>query len=78
MEFFQKAIELDEQAATAYYGAGNIYFNQEQYDEAKNMYELSLKKGMDHSDLFFMLEDLQLSRPTETSYTLFSAIRGIK
>lgn len=29
LKFYERAIELDEETATAYYGAGNIYFNAE-------------------------------------------------
>ena len=43
------------EAATAYYGAGNIYYNQENFNEAKNMYEKALKKGLDQGDLHYML-----------------------
>ena len=45
LDFFQKAIALDENAAAAYYSAGNIFYENEQFQQAKNMFETALKKG---------------------------------
>src|SRR5690625_1294103 len=39
--FFIKAIELDEKVATAYYGLGNLYYEQESYQQAVENFERS-------------------------------------
>ena len=46
---------MDENAAAAYYSAGNIFYENEQFQQAKNMFETALKKGLDSADNFFML-----------------------
>ena len=65
LDFFQKAITLDENAAAAYYSAGNIFYENEQFQQAKNMFETALKNGLDSSDNFFMLgmSQLDLEQP---------------
>lgn len=55
MHFFKEAIKLDENAASAYYSMGNLYYENEQFQEAKAMFEMAMVKGMDSSDNFFML-----------------------
>ncbi len=60
LDFFQKAITLDKNAAAAYYSAGNIFYENEQFQQAKNMFESALKNGLDSSDNFFMLGMSQL------------------
>ncbi|HEY2421525.1 MAG TPA: tetratricopeptide repeat protein, partial [Neobacillus sp.] len=39
----------------AFYSIGNVYFSHEHYNEAKNMFEQAMKKGLHTSDNFFML-----------------------
>ncbi len=41
--FFQKAITLDDQAATAYYGLANLYYNNERYSEAATLYQKAIE-----------------------------------
>ena len=41
--FFQKAITVDETAATAYYGLANLYYNVERYAEAAKLYEKAVQ-----------------------------------
>ncbi len=45
LNFYQKAIEIDENAAAAYYSAGNLFFSNERYEEAKNMLRNGYEKG---------------------------------
>ena len=54
LKFFQKAIELGGGGA-AYYSAGALCYESEQYDDAKNMFEQALKAGLHSSDNYFML-----------------------
>jgi tetratricopeptide (TPR) repeat protein len=54
LKFFQKAIELGGGGA-AYYSAGALLYENEQFDEAKTMFEQALKDGLENSDNFFML-----------------------
>lgn len=53
--FFQKAISLDESAATAYYGLANLYYNNERFDEAAKLYERSIRNGIEGADAHYML-----------------------
>lgn len=46
LAFYDKALELDSSAATAYYGAGNVYVVKEMYKEAKDMFEKALRAGI--------------------------------
>ena len=55
LQFFQKAIALDENAASAYYSMGNLFYEGEQYQQAKKMFETAMTKGIDSADNFFML-----------------------
>ncbi|NEU31577.1 tetratricopeptide repeat protein [bacterium LRH843] len=54
LTFFDKAIELDESAATAYYGAGTIYYKQDQFEEAAKMFKHAVH-DLDGDDVHFML-----------------------
>ncbi len=53
--FFQKALTLDENAATAYYGLANLYYNSERYLEAAKLYERSIRHGIEGADAYYML-----------------------
>src|SRR5690554_1163259 len=53
--FFQKALTLDEKAATAYYGLANLYYNSERYVEAAKLYQKSIECGIEGADAYFML-----------------------
>ncbi len=55
MNFYDKAISLDENATAAYYSKGGVYYDAQKFEEAKNMFELALKKGLETGDNFFML-----------------------
>lgn len=55
MTFYDKAISLDENATAAYYSKGSVYYDNENFEDAKNMFELAMKKGLDNGDNFFML-----------------------
>lgn len=55
MNFYDKAIDLDENAPAAYYSKGGVYFDQQNFAQAKSMFELALKKGLETGDNFFML-----------------------
>ena len=54
LRFFQRAIELGG-GGSAYYSAGALLFEKEQFDVAKNMFDLAMKDGLDNSDNYFML-----------------------
>lgn len=53
--FFQKALTLDGEMGTAYYGLANLYFNQDRYDEATTLYEKAISCGVQEADAYFML-----------------------
>lgn len=53
--FFPKAITLDENTATAYYGLANLYYNSERYLEAAKLYEKSIRHGIEGADAYYML-----------------------
>ena len=53
--WFKKAISLDPEGQLFQYGAGNVYFNLEDYPSAKEHYIKAEKLGMQHHDLYFML-----------------------
>jgi tetratricopeptide (TPR) repeat protein len=55
LKFYQKALEIDEFAVAAYYSMGNLYFSNEHFNEAKNMFETAMIKGLKTSDNYFML-----------------------
>lgn len=55
MNFFDKAISLDENATAAYYSKGSVFYDNQSFDEARKMFELAMKKGLDNGDNFFML-----------------------
>ena len=50
MKFYHKAISLDENAAAAYYSKGSVYYDNENFEQAKNMFELAMKKGLDNQE----------------------------
>lgn len=54
LKFFEKAIELGGGGA-AYYSAGALCFEKEQFEDAKNMFEKAIKEGLHTSDNYFML-----------------------
>lgn len=54
LKFFEKAIGLGG-GGSAYYSAGTLLFEKEQFDEAKNMFEQAMKNGLHTSDNYFML-----------------------
>lgn len=67
---FLRAIELNEKTATAYYGLGNLYYEQALYTEAEKMLQHCLKLGLADADVYFILgmtyvqrKDLMLSLP---------------
>ena len=53
--FFQKAITLDEKAATAYYGLANLYYNCERFMEAAKLYQKAIENGIEGADCYYML-----------------------
>jgi tetratricopeptide (TPR) repeat protein len=55
LNFYNKAISLDENATAAYYSKGGLYYDEQNFEEAKNMFELAMKKGLETGDNFFML-----------------------
>lgn len=55
LNFYNKAITLDENATAAYYSKGGLYYDAQNFEEAKNMFELAMKKGLETGDNFFML-----------------------
>ena len=55
ISFYQKALELDEHAAAAYYSLGNLYYETDKLIEAKDMFEKAIRHGLDNSDAYFML-----------------------
>lgn len=54
LKFFEKAISLGG-GGTAYYSAGTLLFEKDQFNDAKNMFELAMKNGLHNSDNYFML-----------------------
>jgi tetratricopeptide (TPR) repeat protein len=54
LKFFQKAIDLGG-GGCAYYSAGALLFEKEQFNEAKNMFEHAMRDGLQTSDNYFML-----------------------
>ena len=65
LAFYNRALELDNSAAAAYYSAGNVYVMKESFSEAKDMFEKALRSGMENGDLFYMLGTVlvKLERP---------------
>lgn len=55
LNFFNKAISLDENATPAYYSKGGVYYDAQNFTEAKNMFQQALKKGLETGDNYFML-----------------------
>ncbi|WP_079509862.1 tetratricopeptide repeat protein [Mesobacillus jeotgali] len=55
INFYDKAINLDENATAAYYSKGGVYYDSQNFSEAKDMFEIALKKGLETGDNFFML-----------------------
>lgn len=55
MNFYNKAISLDENATAAYYSKGNVYYEVQSFEKAKNMFEQAMKKGLETGDNYFML-----------------------
>ena len=53
--FFQKALTLDSEMGTAFYGLANLYYNQERFDEATTLYEKAIQCGVKEADAYFML-----------------------
>ena len=53
--FSNKAITLDEEAGTAYYGLANLYYNKERYEEASKFMKQAIRKGVEEADAYFML-----------------------
>lgn len=53
--FFERAVELDEKAATAYYGLGNLYFEKEDYQKASQKFLKAIEQGLEEADAYFML-----------------------
>lgn len=54
LRFFEKAIELGGGGA-AYYSAGALYYEKEQFNDAKKNFEQAIKEGLHTSDNYFML-----------------------
>ena len=52
--FYKRALELDDNPA-AYYGLGNVYYGQEQFAEAKAVFEQAMQAGLQSADVTFML-----------------------
>jgi tetratricopeptide (TPR) repeat protein len=55
LNFYDKAISLDDNATAAYYSKGSLYYDQENFEEARKMFETAMKKGLETGDNFFML-----------------------
>lgn len=56
MNFYKKALGLDEKMAAAYYALGNNYFELEDWQNAKEMFEAAMKNGLQNDgDTLFML-----------------------
>lgn len=55
LNFYDKAISLDEDATAAYYSKGGLFYDQQDFEEARKMFETALKKGLETGDNFFML-----------------------
>ena len=53
--FFQKAITVDETAATAYYGLANLYYDSERFIEAAKLYQKAIEHNIEGADAYFML-----------------------
>ncbi len=53
--FYKRALELDDKSAAAYYGLGNVYYGQEQFTEAKAVFEQAMQAGLQSADVTFML-----------------------
>lgn len=53
--FFQKAITVDETAATAYYGLANMYYDSERFIEAAKLYQKAIEHNIEGADAYFML-----------------------
>lgn len=53
--FFQKAITVDETAATAYYGLANMYYDNERFIEAAKLYQKAIEHNIEGADAYFML-----------------------
>jgi len=54
-KFFQKALTLDEGAATAYYSLANLYYNADRFEEAAKLYEKAIANGIEGADAYYML-----------------------
>ncbi|HLQ73326.1 MAG TPA: tetratricopeptide repeat protein [Bacillota bacterium] len=52
---FKKALEIDEDSATAHYGIGNCYFEQAKFPDARKHYEQAINQGLEDADTYFML-----------------------
>lgn len=53
--FYEKAVEINDDLATAYYGKANVLFNQEKFTESIDMYQESITKGLLEGDVYYML-----------------------
>ncbi|WP_025028604.1 tetratricopeptide repeat protein [Caldalkalibacillus mannanilyticus] len=53
--WFEKAIQLHPEMATAYYGLANAFYSLHQWDDALYSFQLAHDKGLQDGDLFYMM-----------------------
>lgn len=53
--FFQRAIDLQPDNGSVYYNLANVYFNEQRFQEAIKLYQLSKEKGLDTKDTNYMI-----------------------
>src|SRR5699024_2673002 len=53
--FFKRVIELDDQAAIAYYSLANVYYEEELLTKAQTSYQKAIECGLVEGDVYFML-----------------------
>lgn len=73
--FFQKAITIDEKAATAYYGLANMYYDNERFIEAAKLYQKAIEYNIEGADAYFMLGK-SFEREGETKLALPYLLRA--
>ncbi|MGO3049322.1 hypothetical protein CD110_11345 [Staphylococcus casei] len=54
-KFFQKAITLDPHNGAIYYNLGNVYYNENRFNEAIKLYQQALKYNVDQVDTNYMI-----------------------
>ncbi|MBM7633905.1 tetratricopeptide repeat protein [Geomicrobium sediminis] len=78
LKCYQRAIQLDEKHASAYYGAGNVCYHVDKFQEAIAFYKQAITSGLNDDQSVHFMIGLSYYQEDQHAFALASMMRAVE